>query len=172
MDELEMEIVNSHNRVAAFLFRNWRGALSVDEIDDLVQETKIAALKLRNTFRGESKFSSWLIGIARNKTLTYVQRRRQMQPLEDANNEDDEYVHPHELIVEPECDALIDAQILSERLRDEIAKLSPVHREVVDYFYYQDLSVEEVAAKIGVPKETVRTRLYYARKQLRERLRA
>src|SRR5262249_2532751 len=60
----------------------------------------------------------------------------------------------------------------SEILRACVAKLSPAHREIINLVYYHEKSVEEVGAIIGIPQSTVKTRMFYARKQLAELLRS
>jgi RNA polymerase sigma-70 factor (ECF subfamily) len=50
--------------------------------------------------------------------------------------------------------------------------LSREHREVVDLVYYHERSVEEVGRILGIPENTVKTRMFYARKRLSELLRA
>jgi len=60
----------------------------------------------------------------------------------------------------------------SEALRKCLTALSPEHREVVDLVYYHEKSVEEVAEIVGIPENTVKTRLFYARKKLAELLKA
>src|SRR5437660_766686 len=56
-------------------------------------------------------------------------------------------------------------------LRACVAKLSPAHREIINLVYYDEKSVEEVGAIIGIPQSTVKTRMFYARKQLADLLR-
>jgi len=60
----------------------------------------------------------------------------------------------------------------SEALRACLQKLSPEHREVIDLVYYHDQSVEDVARIVGIPEATVKTRMFYARKQMSELLKA
>jgi RNA polymerase sigma-70 factor (ECF subfamily) len=55
-----------------------------------------------------------------------------------------------------------------EKLRKCLAALSREHREVIDLVYYHEKSVEEVARIIGIPENTVKTRMFYARKKLGE----
>ena len=55
-----------------------------------------------------------------------------------------------------------------EKLRKCLAGLSREHREVIDLVYYHEKSVEEVARIIGIPENTVKTRMFYARKKLGE----
>ena len=59
-----------------------------------------------------------------------------------------------------------------EALRKCLTALSPEHREIVDLVYYHEKSVEEVAEIVGIPENTVKTRLFYARKKLAELLKA
>jgi RNA polymerase sigma-70 factor (ECF subfamily) len=56
-------------------------------------------------------------------------------------------------------------------LRACITRLSPAHREIIDLVYYHEKSVEEAGAIIGIPQATVKTRMFYARKQLADMLR-
>ena len=66
-----------------------------------------------------------------------------------------------ELLVDCDADAI---------LRACVAKLSPAHREIINLVYYHEKSVEEAGAIIGIPQSTVKTRMFYARKQLAELL--
>jgi RNA polymerase sigma-70 factor, ECF subfamily len=58
------------------------------------------------------------------------------------------------------------------KLRACLAALSPERREVIDLVYYHEKSVEEVAEIVGIPENTVKTRLFYARRKLAELLKA
>ena len=60
----------------------------------------------------------------------------------------------------------------SDVLRKCLTKLSAEHREIIDLVYYHEKSVEEVAKIVGVPENTVKTRMFYARKRLGELLKA
>ena len=60
----------------------------------------------------------------------------------------------------------------SAGLRKCLTALSAEHREIVDLVYYHEKSVEEVAEIVGIPENTVKTRLFYARKKLAELLKA
>jgi RNA polymerase sigma-70 factor (ECF subfamily) len=59
-----------------------------------------------------------------------------------------------------------------EILRECLTALSPEHREIIDLVYYHEKSVEEVAEIVGIPENTVKTRMFYARKRLAELLKA
>ncbi|HEV7634260.1 MAG TPA: sigma-70 family RNA polymerase sigma factor, partial [Bradyrhizobium sp.] len=68
-------------------------------------------------------------------------------------------------------EASLDRSTTSAILRACVAKLSPAHREIINLVYYHEKSVEEVGLIIGIPQSTVKTRMFYARKQLAEMLR-
>ena len=56
----------------------------------------------------------------------------------------------------------------TEILRKCLTQLSPAHREIIDLVYYHEKSIDEVAEIIGVPQNTVKTRMFYARKRIGE----
>src|SRR5207249_1334488 len=60
----------------------------------------------------------------------------------------------------------------SAMLRKCLAGLSAEHREIIDLVYYHEKSVEEVAEIVGIPENTVKTRMFYARKRLAELLKS
>jgi len=69
------------------------------------------------------------------------------------------------------ADILLERSHLSAILRKCVARLSPAHREIIDLVYYHDMSVEQAGELIGIPQSTVKTRMFYARKQLAQLLR-
>ena len=69
-------------------------------------------------------------------------------------------------------DEQVAEDLISEVLRQCLTAISPEHREIVDLVYDHEKSVEEVAEIVGIPENTVKTRLFYARKKLAELLRA
>ena len=58
----------------------------------------------------------------------------------------------------------------SEILRQCLTTLSLEHREIIDLIYYHEKSIDEVAEIVGIPKSTVKTRVFYARNRLSHRL--
>ena len=57
-------------------------------------------------------------------------------------------------------------------MRQCLAALTPDHREIIDLVYYHEKSVEEVAEIVGIPENTVKTRMFYAGRKLAELLKA
>lgn len=72
------------------------------------------------------------------------------------------------MIEDPSDDpqATIEKNERNSILRKCLTKLSPMHREVFDLVYYHEKSIDQVAEIIGVPRNTVKTRMFYARTRL------
>jgi RNA polymerase sigma-70 factor (ECF subfamily) len=149
-----------HNvRVYRFILRIVRNATAAE---DLVSQVFLDVWRTAKQFQGRSQVSTWLLSIARFKALTTLRQRR----LEDLDQEEvrripDEAETPEASLNRADTSAILHACV---------EKLSPAHREIIDLVYYHEKSVEEVARIIGIPQNTVKTRLFYARKQLAELL--
>ncbi len=118
-------------------------------------------------FRGDSQFSTWLIGIARNKALMVFRGQR---PDEDHADLED--------IAETEAadDAEEGFAQLAQRQRADgvrhcMDKLSDEHRECLHLVFYEGYSLAEVAAVQRCPENTVKTRLFHARQKIKNCLR-
>jgi RNA polymerase sigma-70 factor, ECF subfamily len=150
-----------HNvRVYRFILRIVRDATTAE---DLVSQVFLDVWRTASQFQGRSQVSTWLLSIARFKALTAMRQRR----FEDIDQEDVRQI-PDESDT-PETS--LDRNDTSAILRACVAKLSPAHREIITLVYYHEKSVEEVGAIIGIPQSTVKTRMFYARKQLADLLR-
>jgi RNA polymerase sigma-70 factor (ECF subfamily) len=132
--------------------------------EDVVSDVFLDLWRHAASFQGRARLSTFILAIARNKAVSAT-RGRIDQPLEDA---------VLKAIPDPTSTAeeTLAARERSAVMRQCLTQLSPVHREIIDLVYYHEKSIEEVAAIIGVPTGTVKTRMFYARKQLAEHLRA
>ena len=160
-DRHSMHVLYSrHNvRVYRFVLRIVRDATVAE---DLVSQVFLDVWRTARQFQGRSQVSTWLLSIARFKALTSLRQRRyedieQEDVLEIADGSDT-----------PE--ASLDRASTNAILRACVAKLSPAHREIINLVYYHEKSVEEAGAIIGIPQSTVKTRMFYARKQLADLL--
>jgi len=134
--------------------------LGPDELDDREQEVFLAAWTGLRRFRGDAAFSTWLVRIAVNRASRHVRRGRPKT---------------HPLVAEPADDATgpADAAATAEsngRVRLAIEALPPKLRVAFVLRHVEGMSGEEVAAALGVPSGTVRSRLHEARRQLAGRL--
>ena len=150
-----------HVRVYRFVLRMLRDTTLAE---DLVSQVFLDVWRTAGQFEGRSQVSTWLLSIARFKALTALRQRKH----EDIDQDD--VMEIADGADTPE--ASLDRSRTSAILRACVAKLSPAHREIVNLVYYHEKSVEEVASLIGIPASTVKTRMFYARKQLAELLKS
>lgn len=123
--------------------------------EEVVQETMVALWQKANSFRGDSRVSTWIFGIARNQAHSLLRRRRGEPP-------------PPEPLVLPDPAAAVDRET---RVLAALGKLPPEQREVVVLAFYQGLSYREIARVQGVSENTVKSRMRLAKEKLREALR-
>jgi RNA polymerase sigma-70 factor (ECF subfamily) len=130
--------------------------------EELVNEVFIDVWSEAGRFEGRSRVSTWILSIARFKALSALRSRRETKIDETAM----------ETIVDtadtPEQTML--EQDRSVALRRCLAQMSRAHREIIDLVYYHEKSIEEVAEIFHMPKNTVKTRTFYARKRLAQLL--
>lgn len=129
-----------------------------DLTQDIVSQVFLDVWRFAHRFEYRSRVSTWLFSIARYKALNALRRPTyqnldEIGLLEAADGGDT-----------PEV--ALSRKETSRILRTCFEELSPVHRQMVDLFYYHDCSVAEVSEQIGVPEATVKSRLFYARKHL------
>ncbi len=126
--------------------------------EDVVSEVFFAVWQQADRFKGLSTVSTWLLSIARHKALTAVKR----QPVEQIDSEAAAEIADPTLNAE----ARIDRKDSGTILRRCLDALSPEHGEMIDLVYYQQKPIKEIAEILGIPANTVKTRMFYARKRL------
>lgn len=130
---------------------------------EVVQDTFLSLLRDAGRLdASRGTVISWLFAVARNQVLRQLRSRRQHLSLEE--DEQGELVAAGCMVTE------LEQEQLSSRLRDTMATLPPVYREVLVLCDMQELSYEEVAAIAGCPTGTVRSRLHRARALLAGKL--
>ena len=132
--------------------------------EDIVSEVFLELWRHAESFEGRARLSTWILAIARNKAVSSMRGRSEL-PLDDATA----HAIPDEAAT---AEQTLDAAKRSALLRQCLAQLSPAHREIIDLVYYHEKSVEEVAAIVGAPAATVKTRMFYARRRLAAHLKA
>jgi RNA polymerase sigma-70 factor (ECF subfamily) len=150
-------LMRRHNRL---LYRTARAILRDDaEAEDAVQEAYLRAYRALHAFRGESKFSTWLVRIAANEAL--MRRRRNARAAA---------VVPIDAAAELQAEETGGDDMLRRLLERRIDALPDDYRAVFVLRALEELSVEETSGALGIPEATVRTRFFRARALLRESL--
>jgi RNA polymerase sigma-70 factor (ECF subfamily) len=150
-----------HVRVYRFALRLVRDEQAAE---DLISEVFLAVWRHAAKFEGRSAASTWLLAIARFKALSALRRTSDAQLDEAAAAATADRADDPEVTIRKKQQG--------EILRDCLTRLSPDHRETIDLVYYQGMGISEVAAIVGIPENTVKTRMFHARKQLSVLLRA
>jgi RNA polymerase sigma factor (sigma-70 family) len=135
-----------------------------EDAEDLAQEVFLSVFRGLEGFKGDAKFTTWLYRIAWNRCADWLRRNRKpgrrTTQLEEADDLADGRSDPA-------------AEVLGEddrlRMRRALDGLDDRYRSVVELSCIQGLSYAEVGTALGLPVKTVETRLYRARKLLRER---
>jgi RNA polymerase sigma-70 factor, ECF subfamily len=136
------------------------------QAEEIVSDTLYEVWRAPTRFRGESQFSTWLIGIARNKVLMAFRSRKA-----DAHHDDLDDVAEVVAAQDPSAFDLLAQAQRSEGVRSCMDKLSSEHRECVHLVFYEGLSLAEVASVQACPENTVKTRLFHARQKLKNCMR-
>lgn len=147
-------------KIARFVSRlTWR----TDVVEETVNDTMVAIWQGAGNFRGGSRVSTWVMGIAYRTALKRLRHlgRRPEEELTDRSTPP--------VVTERPDDALARAQG-SARIRVVLTQLSPEHRAVIELTFYNDCSYQEIAVIVGCPENTVKTRMFHARRRLRRLL--
>jgi len=156
-DKAAMHVLYGRHHVRVFRF-GLRLVRNEEIAEDLISEVFLDVWRQAGKFEGRSAVSTWLLGITRFKALSAMRRRK------DAELDDETAATIADLSDDPEV--TVQKKDTGKALRACLTSLSPEHREIVDLVYYHEKSVEEVAEIVGIPANTVKTRLFYARKKL------
>jgi RNA polymerase sigma-70 factor (ECF subfamily) len=149
---------NYHPRLFTFLFRMTRSHGSAEE---LANDVLLTLWKSAGRFRGESKVSTWVFGIAYRQALAHLRKRKlKLVPFGDNENA-------------AQAASSSDQNSRLERedwVRRGIDELPPKQKFTVMLVYFLGLSCEETASVTGVPTSTVKTRMFHARRKMKQHL--
>ena len=144
-----------HPRLSRFLMAMTRRPSLVEEV---LNDTLLAVWTRPDGFNGASRLSTWIFAIAYRKALNAL--RRLDEPVEDVDAEN-----------RPAPDAGPERELGNHQtqalLLEALASLSVDHRAVVDLTYFHELGYTEIAAIVGCPVDTVKTRMFHARRRLK-----
>lgn len=144
-----------HPRLSRFLFNLVRRPEVVEEV---VNDTLLVVWRRPESYRGRSRLSTWIFGIAYRKAL------RARSRLDDPAGEPDPDVQASE---EPGPEAQLGRGQTHTALLGAMSALSADHRAVVHLTYFQELGYREIAQIMNCPVDTVKTRMFYARRCLK-----
>jgi len=143
----------------------WRCALALGKdghwAEDLAQETLVEAWRSLARFDGRCRFSTWLYGILRHR---FLKGRRQQNAARLSSPDALGHVPCAAHSPDRSAEASEDAQ----RVRQAVASLPEEHRLVVELRFFAGAALDEIAAVLGCPLGTVKSRLHHALEKLRQ----
>ena len=147
------------------------------EAEDVAQEVFITVFKTVDSFRGESKFSTWLLRIAANQSknrIKYLARRpTDGGELDDAAQAASAPGGRRGPIAHAQIDApdkLLEAAEMEQLMQTAIAALDEEHRLLVILRDVEEMSYQEIGEITGLPEGTIKSRLHRARMAIKEEL--
>lgn len=137
-----------------------------DDAADITQETFIKAYRALGSFRGDSKFSSWIYRIASNMCLDFLRSRsrRAQVPLSFENEDAEGEIELPDMSQNPE--KVLMKKLSMEAVRRGMEKLPPKQRQILVLRELCGLSYAELAQTLSVEEGTVKSRIFRARKRL------
>jgi RNA polymerase sigma-70 factor (ECF subfamily) len=160
-------------RYQARVFRLACRLTSDTDAPDVLQETFLQVYRHLSSFRGESRFGTWVYRIATNAALMHrrTRARRPAEPLDGFLPRFDaagtHVATPAELQIASRADELLDRQALAAKARDGLARLPDLYRVAFVLRDLEEMTTAEVAQALGVEPATVRQRVHRARLLLR-----
>jgi RNA polymerase sigma-70 factor, ECF subfamily len=149
----------------------FNGPGSESDLEDFCSDVYLLGLRYLNSFRGECRFSTWIVQIARHKAIATLQRRGQpkngdAQLVYQGNGTSDEW--------ESECSPREDRHLEAVGARSDVADLMqilrPGQRQLVQFYHLDGFTETEIASRTGLSVYAVRGRLWRAMVQLRKKV--
>ena len=128
---------------------------NAQDAEDVLQETRLAAFRGFSALRDPATFRAWIIGIARNKCADHFRSRPSTVSLDAL---------PEEALIQSRF-----GRSWLSPVQDTLSELSARDREILRLFYFEERPLAEIAARLGLPVGTVKSRLHTARKRFAQR---
>jgi RNA polymerase sigma-70 factor (ECF subfamily) len=129
-----------------------------EDAADFVQEVLLKCYRNLGSFKGRSRFSTWLYRIAYNTAVNNINRRKEYQSLAE------------EPLTEENPETEILRKAAREAVKEAVAELPEKYRVCIDLFFFYDRSVKEIEEITGFPENTVKSHVFRAKKLLRKNL--
>lgn len=139
----------------------YRVCLDTDNANDITQNVLIKIIKNLDKFSFKSEFKTWYYRISYNESINFLKKNKENINIDDLENK---------LSFEESAWSKIDKETLKNDISIEINKLPLIDRNIILYFYYDDLKLKEIAKIMWLNENTVKTKLSRAKKRLKPNL--
>lgn len=162
--QLYAELVNRHQNFVFTIALKY--APIREDAEEIAQDVFIKAFKALATFRGDSKFTTWLYSITHSTSLSFLRKKKL-----DVRSLDNEHVFEaaDNQSAAPRPDT-IEHKSRSAMVAKAIQLLSPDDATIITLFYKGEQSLDEIGTVMGIEPNTVKVKLHRARQRLREKM--
>jgi len=156
------KLVNRYKKNAYFIALGLVG--NSEDAFDLSQDAFVRVYKSLNKYNGTSKFFPWFYTILTNLCKNHLKKQDVRKKYLSNEIAKEKFSREHESESESERESL------KQKLLDEIEKLPYKFKEIIVLKHFRGFSYREISETLGIPVGSVMSRLYYARKKLKENL--
>ena len=165
-------IADLYNRTYNPVYNTIRFILNdEDEVLDVLQDSYIKAFGSLDHLQEASKFEAWIKRIAHNKAIDLLRKAKPLNFSEMVSEDSDDVLEFEDERADNLPDVVIDQKETARLLGEILDSLPDDQRICVTMFYYDQLSVKEIAEELGVAEATVKSRLNYGRKKIESKIR-
>ncbi|WP_100804304.1 RNA polymerase sigma factor [Ulvibacter sp. MAR_2010_11] len=132
-----------------------------EEAEEIAQDTFIKAFESLASFRGESKFSSWLYSIAYRKALDCIRKNKKHRASEFLDE-----IGEHNFETIENALSYLEEKERKEVIQNCILQLAEDDAAIITFYYFEDQSVKEIAEITGLSEDNIKIKLYRSRKKL------
>jgi RNA polymerase sigma-70 factor (ECF subfamily) len=127
------------------------------EAGDILHEVFMEIWCSANRFEGRSTVKTWVFGIAYRKTMDHFRKNKRVSPRDEL---------PDQIDDTPDAESCLAAAQEAEHLRYCLDGLKPAHRTAISLAFFEDMSYSEIASVVQAPENTIKTRIFHAKKLL------
>jgi RNA polymerase sigma-70 factor (ECF subfamily) len=166
-DKLLRKVVNKDRKAfeklyeltsKSIFFYLYRLLQNRESAEDIHVEVYATIWKSAGKFKGKSKAKTWMFGIARNLALNELRKK---------HNENQSIDRP---IKDENSYKAYNGFDKKQYIQEALMKISAKHREILDFVFFHEASYFEISKILDIPENTVKTRVYYAKAALKEKL--
>lgn len=155
-DVLAFEILvkRYQKRLFSFVYRVVRDQFASEEV---IQDTFYNIYKTIDRIETNRKFSTYLFSAARNQAISYLRSIHKTIPITEQEIDDDESIYEKLIAIEKK-----------QTVNQALSKIESKYRRVLKFYYFDDLSYEQISSKLKLPLNTIRTHLKRAKDALKK----
>ena len=154
--EFEQKIEMASQKARAYLFSKFK--INDEDMEDIIQQSAMNALKNIDSFSGRSSFDTWFLSICKHESSKILRYNARFLDTEDI----DLGVH------EPEVFQKIESADCAKLIYEAMKELSEKHQTIIKIVLENSSSYKEISELLHIPINSAKTRLFYAKKHLRQ----